>query len=130
MRSIIDIDGDIYEEVLDESVYTKYGQPVTGSIIRKYRLGSDQNLPDGSNPIYWKDKSHFLSLYGDSKNEVVVVGLSSYPHDSDNPVFTRDFDWDDIDDACEVFDDIVDDIRHEKDWDIYRIASVNGMIED
>lgn len=130
MRSIIDIDGDIYEEVLDESVYTKYGQPVTGSIIRKYHLGNDQNLPDGSNPIYWKDEFHFLSMYGDSKDEVVVVGLSLYPHDSDNPVFTRDFDWDDIDDACEVFDDVVDDIRHNKDWDIYRIASVNGMIED
>ena len=130
MRSIIDIDGDIYEEVLDESVYTKYGQPVTGSIIRKYHLGSDQNLPDGSNPIYWNDKSLFLSLYGDSKNEAVVISLSPYPHSSNNPVFTRDFDWDDIDDACKVFDDVVDDIRHNKDWDIYRIASVNGMIED
>ena len=130
MRNIIDINGDIYEEVLDESVYTKYGQPVTGSIIRSYHLTSDHNLPDGSNPIYWKDKSHFLSMYGDSKDEVVALSLSPYPHSSDNPVFSRSFDWDDIDDACRVFDDVVDDIRHNKDWDIYRIASVNGMIED
>ena len=130
MKNIIDINGTIYSEVLDESVYTKYGQPVTGSIIRKYHLGSDQNLPDGSNPIYWNDKSHFVSLYGDSNNDSVVISLSSYPYEADDLVFSRDFDWDDIEDACEVFDDIVTDIRHEKDWDIYRIASVNGMIEN
>ena len=130
MKNILDIDGTIYFEVLDESLYTKYGQPVTGSIIRKYHLGSDQNLPDGSNPIYWNDKSHFLSLYGDNKNEVVVVSLSPYPYDSDDPVFSREFDWDDIEEASEFFDDIVTDIRHEKDWDIYRLASVNGMIEN
>ena len=128
MRDTIDINGTIYSEVLDESVYTRYGQPVTGSIIRKHHLGSDQNLPDGSNPIYWNDKFYFLSLYGDQKNEAVVISLS--PYNSDNPVFVRDFDWEDIDNACEVFDDIVTDIRHEKDWNIYRIASVNGMIED
>ena len=130
MKNILDIDGTIYLEVLDESVYTKYGQPVTGSIIRKYHLSSDQNLPDGSNPIYWNDKSHFLSLYGDNKNEVVVVSLSPYPYDSDDPVFSREFDWDDIEEASEFFDDVVTDIRHEKDWDIYRVASVNGMIEN
>lgn len=130
MKNILDIDGTIYSEVLDESVYTKYGQPVTGSIIRKYHLGSDQNLPDGSNPIYWNDKSHFLSLYSDNKNEVVVVSLSPYPYDSDDPVFSREFDWDDIEEASEFFDDVVTDIRHEKDWDIYRLASVNGMIEN
>ena len=130
MKNILDIDGTIYFEVLDESVYTKYGQPVTGSIIRKYHLSSDQNLPDGSNPIYWNDNSHFLSLYGDNKNEVVVVSLSPYPYDSDDPVFSREFDWDDIEEASEFFDDVVTDIRHEKDWDIYRVASVNGMIEN
>lgn len=129
MKDLINIDGRLYQRI-NEALYSKYGEPLTKQVEKKYHISGDKNLPDGSNPIYWNNEKFVIVLSGTSEDDI-LVGMIALPSDEnpDRLEFSRYFDPDDIDDACEVFEDIIEDIREHKNWNSYRIASANNLLE-